>query len=199
MSLKPQDGERLCIAIEHQMKTTEDAAGRTPDLAWLRGVIRVAVAVGLRRGELVALRWGDVDLEYGSIHVRHRDGFGTKGNAERLMPLVEDALETLRRMNTGHEDNLDSPVFIDRDGLPVKPDRITKRFKDMPRLAGLDERIRFHSLRHTCGSWLAMKEVPMRVIQAILGHLSISVTGRYIHLAPETLNVALGETFRANS
>jgi site-specific recombinase XerD len=72
---------------------------------------------------------------------------------------------------------------------------MTKAFKRMVRKAGLDERIHFHSLRHTTGSWLSMKGVPMRVIQAIMGHSSVSVTERYSHLAPETLDSAMEETF----
>jgi site-specific recombinase XerD len=69
------------------------------------------------------------------------------------------------------------------------------RFKDMARKADLDERIHFHSLRQTTGSWLAMKGLPMKVIQEILGHLSLSVTEKYSHLAPETLDAAMDETF----
>jgi integrase/recombinase XerD len=86
-------------------------------------------------------------------------------------------------------------VFISRKGKPLRPDRVTKRFKDMARVAGLDERISFHNLRHTCGSWLAMQGVPMRVIQKILGHSSVSVTEIYSHLTPETLDAAMQETF----
>ena len=158
-------------------------------------MIIVAVGTGRQRGELVALRWADVNLEDGSIHVRHRDGFTTKGNRERRIPVVGDALDTLRRMYAEREDDLDGPVFTDRDGKPVKPDRATKRFKAMARKAGLDDRVHLHSLRRTTGAWLAMKGVPMRVIQSILGHSSVNVTDRYSHLAPETLNAAMKETF----
>lgn len=193
--LKPADVDRLLIAIDHHRDTTTDAVGRTPDVQWLRDVIQVAVATGLRRGELAALRWADVDLDDGRIHVRHRGDFKTKGNAERRVPLVGDALDTLRRMDEDRTDDLDGPVFVDRRGLPVRPDRMTKRFKTMAGVAGLDERVRFHSLRHTCGAWLSMKGVPMRIIQAILGHSSISVTERYSHLAPETLDQAMQQTF----
>jgi site-specific recombinase XerD len=65
----------------------------------------------------------------------------------------------------------------------------------MARKADLDERIHFHSLRQTTGSWLAMKGVPVKVIQEILGHSSLSVTEKYSHLAPETLDAATKETF----
>lgn len=73
--------------------------------------------------------------------------------------------------------------------------RILRRFKDTVRVAKLDDRLHFHSLRHTCGSWLAMKGVPMRVIQGILGHSSVQVTERYSHLQPEVMQKAIMETF----
>jgi integrase len=200
--LKPEDIERLHIATQHHMETTTDAAGQAPDLAWLCDLITVAVATGLRRAELAALRWEDVEAENvdteggsnasgGSLVVRHRDGFKTKGNAERRVPLVGDALKTLRRMETGGA----GYVFTDRRGLPIKPNRISTRFSDMAAKAGLPSRVTFHSLRHTCGAWLSMKGVPMRVIQAILGHSSISATERYSHLAPDTLDAAMKEAF----
>jgi integrase len=97
--LKPEDVDRLLVAIEHHMETTTDAVGRTPDLGWLADVIRVAVATGLRRGELVALRWQDVDLNDQRLHVRHRGDFTTKNSRERRVPLRGGALEVLRRMD----------------------------------------------------------------------------------------------------
>ncbi len=193
--LSPADVDRLCIAIEHHVETHRDQPYPTPDLDWLRDIILVAVATGLRRGELLNLRWADLDLDARRLLVRHRDGFRTKGNAERRVPLAGEALNTLRRMEAEREGDLDGPVFVDRRGLPLKPARVSHRFKDMARLAGLDERIHFHSLRHTCGSWLAMKGVPMRMIQAILGHSTVSVTERYSHLAPDALDAAVRETF----
>jgi integrase len=57
------------------------------------------------------------------------------------------------------------------------------------------ERLRFHSLRHTCASWLAMKGVPMRVIRGLLGHSSQNVTERYSPLHPEVMEKAMEETF----
>ena len=137
-------------------------------------MIQVAVATGLRRGELVALKWADVNLENRSIHVRHRGDFRTKGNAERRVPIRGDAEEALVQM---HELDISRPVFIDREGEPIRLGRVTIRFKDMARKADLDERIHFHSLRHTTGSWLSMRGV------------------KYSHLAPETLDRAMEETF----
>lgn len=92
---------------------------------------------------------------------------------------------------------LGPPVFLDGRDLPPKPSRMSKRFKFYVRKAKLPERERlsFHNLRHTTGSWLAMQGVPMRVIQQILGHSTIQVTERYSHLSPEVLVKAMEETF----
>ena len=91
--------------------------------------------------------------------------------------------------------------FAYRCSDDIKPDWATKRFKFFVRKAKLPqrERLRFHSLRHTAGSWLAMRGVPMRVIQAILRHSSISVTERYSHLQPEVMGAAMEEAFGGKS
>lgn len=190
--LQAKDVQKLLETIENHILETRDAVGRIPDLQWLHQMIPVAVCTGLRRGELVALQWDDVDLAARTIHVRHRGDFRTKGNRERRIPIRGDAERVLGQM---HEPGITGPVFVDRNGKPIRPDRITKRFKAMAVKAGLDERIHFHSLRHTTGSWLAMRGVPMRHIQAILGHSSTNVTEIYSHLAPETLDRAMEETF----
>lgn len=205
--LRPVDVERLLIAIDHHVENTTCAIGRTPDLKWLKHIILVAVGTGLRSGELRALRWVDVDLSGRRLHVRHRNGFKTKGNAERIVPLRGDALDTLRRMSeqadssdglNGRKDYpspSDGPVFVDERGLPIDVYRLSHRFKDMARLAGLDERINFHSLRHTCASWLVQRGVSLPIVQKILGHSTIAVTERYSHLAPDVLDKAMEQAF----
>jgi site-specific recombinase XerD len=193
--LDREDVKRLMRAIRAHMETTEDAAGRTPDLAWLQSMIPVAVCTGLRRGELVALQWEDVDLAGRCLYVRHRGEFRTKGNRERRVPLRGDAEDVMRGLRMDAGDDPSGHVFTDRSGEPIRRNRVSKRFKHMARKAKLDERVHFHSLRHTTGSWLAMRGVPIQQIQAILGHSDTSITERYSHLAPDTLDTAMEETF----
>ena len=193
--LTAEDIERLLLAIDYHEENRRSAAGKVPDVGWLRDIIQVGVCTGLRRSELVNLRWSDVDLVNNFIVVRNSEGFKTKSGHERRVPVAGPALEVLQRLRSGRADDLDGPVFVDRDGLPVKPDRVSKRFKFFARLAKLDERLHFHSLRHTTGSWLAMKGVPLRVIQAILGHASITTTEIYSHLLPDTMQAAVQQTF----
>lgn len=132
------------------------------------------------------------DLRERCLFVRHRGDCQTKGNAEPRVPLRGGTEGALRTM---HEDALSGPVLTDRDGEAIRPDRVTRRFKDMVEVAGLDERLQFHSLRHTCASWLAMQGVPLRTMQAIMGHSEISVTERYSHLQPEVMSQAMQQTF----
>jgi integrase len=193
--LDPQDLERLLTALDHHAGTKEDALGKSPDLQWLRDMILVAVGTGLRRGELLNLRWQDVDFDARKLHVRHRDDFQTKGKSERTIPLRGRALDALRQRDERRDDALDGPVFTDRRGLPPKPNRVSRRFSDMVDVAGLDDRFNFHSLRHTTGARLASKGVPLKVVGAILGHSAQRVTERYAHLAPETLDAAMDQVF----
>ena len=193
--LKTTDLQELVEKIRSHGSTVTDAVGRSPDVQWLIDTIYLAVCTGLRRGELVNLHWSDIDLENGFLTVRNREGFQSKSGHERTVPLAGDAVKALNRLKERHADGNSDRVIVDRDGKPVKPNRITKRFKTFVEKADLDERLRFHSLRHTCASWLSMKGVPLRVIQSIMGHSEISVTERYSHLQPEVMSRAMRETF----
>jgi len=116
------------------------------------------------------------------------------------VPLRSSALEVLQRRHEEAESEAEAPsgpVFTDRSGAPIKPDRVTKRFKFFVRKADLKdkEELHFHSLRHTCGAWLASSGIPLRVIQEILGHSSTSVTEIYSHLQPDVMGDAMEEAF----
>ena len=204
--LSEGDLERLLNAIEHDAQAKRDgldpetgeakkhsslAQGR---LTWLSDVVRVAVTTGMRRGELAALRWGHVDLEHGYIHIRNTHGFVTKSGDERTIPLVADARDVIQRLrNEWPEAQPDDHVLRSGTGGPISADYTSRLFKRYVRIAGLSEELKFHSLRHTCASWLAMKGVPLQMIQQILGHSDIGVTQRYSHLLPDSVKQAVHE------
>ena len=195
--LSPEDVETILRAVDAHRKLREAEPGPTADDRWLKQLIRVAVGTGLRRGELLNLRWGDVDVDGRQLLVRHREGFTTKNHRERVVPLAGDALEMLRSMKDERRPLDDKPVFVDGEGDPPKPSRVTKRFKFYVRKAKLDDRedLCLHSTRHTTASWLSMQGVPLRTIAEILGHSSTQVTERYSHLQPEVMRRAMDETF----
>jgi integrase len=201
--LTPGQLEKLLSTIDEHAENTEDAAGRSPDVQWIKDAIRIAVSTGLRRGELFNLRWSDVDLESRMLFVRNREGdrdgdeFTSKSGHEKAVPIRGDAEEVLnRRVDEGKRDRT-TYVLTNRNDETIKPNTLTQRFKFFVRKADLDnqERLSVHSLRDTAATWLAMEGVQPRLIQEILGHSSGSVTEKYMHAHPELMGQAMEETF----
>lgn len=152
-----------------------------------RPLILVAIKAGLREGELVGLQWGDLDLQRRKLQVRRTVWRGVedlpKGGRERTVDLPASAVETLKT----HRHLRGRYVFCQDDGKPLTeglmkwPLRRALQRASILREAG---RIGWHDLRHTYASHLAMRGVPMKVIQELMGHADLSTTMRYAHLAP---------------
>ena len=194
--LTPDQLDRLlrCIDADIELKRVEGQI-RPGEVRWLKDLILLAVGTGMRIGELVALRWNAVDLDHAFLTVRNTDEFTTKSGHERRLPLVGEALTVLQRLHTERKDTWNGYVLTGMNGGRLNPEYASKRFKYYVRLARLPEYIRFHSLRHTCASWLVMQGVPLSVVQATLGHSSTQVTEKYSHLAPDVLVAAMQSTF----
>jgi integrase len=163
----------------------------------------LALHAGLRKGELLGLKWIDLDLEAGTLSVRrslkvtdHGLDFGpTKNKASRRsVPLNKNAVAALKahrlrqneerlRLSELWEDQ--DLVFPNRVGKPINPSNLYHReYKPLLKRAGLEsERFTFHSLRHTFASGLCNQRVYPKVIQSLLGHSSITQTmDTYSHL-----------------
>jgi integrase len=194
--LDPGDIEKLLDEIDNHRANTTKTTGRSPDVQWLKDTIVIAMYTGLRRGELASLTWADVDLDAELISVRNRGDFRTKTGDERSVPLRGRALDQLLEIkNRRGEVDQSATVIVDQKTNPIKPDRMTRRFKDFVRKADLDERISFHNLRHSCVSLLSRKGVPIRIIQKIVGHSSITTTERYSHIRVDEAADAMEEAF----
>jgi len=150
---------------------------------WLADVVGIALETGFRRGEILSLRRSDLhyDLgENGLISLRKEE---TKSQKPRHIPMTPRAKEILR----GIHPNLSHPfVFSGPDELPLGKGTLHYHFQKACRKAGLED-IHFHDLRHTVGSWLVQRRVPLYEVSQILGHASLQTTQRYAHLAPEHL------------
>ena len=148
-----------------------------------RPMLTVAVRTGLRLGELLALRWSDVDLEGGRIMVRRavaRGIIGTpKNGRSREVPLSEQARAALRTQ--GRRGEL---VFSMPDGSMLTRGATKWPLKRALALAQLRP-IGWHCLRHTFASHLAMRGAPLKSVQELLGHGTIEMTMRYSHLSPD--------------
>jgi len=178
-------------------------------------------ASGVRRGELLALRWQDVDLEHGTLSinrnlVRTREHgliFGEPKTdlSRRTIPLPEFALQGLREhrdrqdaekesMGTAYQDQ--GLIFCTPNGRPIDPDNASHTFKRLVAQANLPEHT-LHELRHAFASQLLALGVHPKVVQAMLGHSTINLTmDTYSHLTPglmEQAAASLNEAMKRSS
>ena len=173
------EGRQVFLKWE-QFDALVQAANRQKRAPYLADLLVVAVMTGCRKGELLGLEWSRVDFEANVIRLRGSD---TKAAKARLVPLNETAREALqRRLQYRSERCPDAAwVFCGPDGERIVSVKSSFRHAlQSARIAG----VRFHDLRHTCGSWLAQKGVPIGHIAAVLGHSTLRMSERYSHLAP---------------
>ena len=147
------------------------------------------LATGLRRGELLGLKWEDIDLERGDLRVRRQVSringevveapLKTK-NAYRTLPLAEDTVSVLKeqRRKVGN-----SPwVFPSPNGGPISPDSVLHMLHRVLKRAGLPK-VRFHDLRHTFATLALQNGVDVKTVSGMLGHFSAGFTlDTYAHI-----------------
>lgn len=146
----------------------------------------VALDSGLRFGEIASLRWSQVDLERGLIHV-----LNTKGKQDRTVPMTQRLKDMISEMDPGK-----GLIFPNTDGKIQG--QIPSAFKRAVVDSGLNdgitdpkEKIGFHGLRHTYASRLIEAGVDLYTVQKLLGHSTPVVTQRYAHLKQDALNGAV--------
>ena len=165
----------------------------------------LAVHTGMRRGELLGLKWDDVDLEGATVRVRRtltridngrRLALGPPKNkkSRRTVRLTERAVEALRSHLERQLEDIEALgdlykdqglVFTTEAGTPINPSNLRQRsFAPLLKRAGLPQ-ITFHDLRHTCASLLFQKNVHPKFVQELLGHASVAITlDTYSHMLP---------------
>jgi integrase len=152
---------------------------------WLKEIIVFAVLTGMRRGEILNLRWEDVDLPRKVIRIHSRADFKTKQGRQRVVPMSEGVYHLL---SARYARTMSEYVFT-LNARKVMEDWVSRKFKTCVRKAGLENtKLHFHSLRHTFASWLVQDGVSLYEVQKLLGHSSIAVTQVYSHLQPEQLH-----------
>jgi integrase len=165
-----RDFERLLILIQEQ---------------WLKEVIVFAALTGMRRGEIFNLKWSEVDMGRKLMYIQTDANFKTKYGKKRVMPMNEVVYNILMSRRGR---NLSEFVFT-RKGRKVRDDWAGHLLKRYVRQAQLDDRLHFHSLRHSFASWLAADGISIYTISKLLGHSSVQTTQNYYaHLQPELLH-----------
>lgn len=141
---------------------------------FLKPILILAVNTGMRRGEILNLKWEDINFNEGYITVRE-----SKNNDSRMIPLNKVLIETLKSVRNH---STTERLFAHSNGDPVKS--FKKAFWAALRRSGI-EKCRFHDLRHTFASRLVMAGVDIVTVQELMGHRDITMTKRYSHPTPE--------------
>ncbi len=145
----------------------------------LKPIVIVALNTGMRKEEILSLKWKDVDYRIRTISI-----LDTKNGESREIPMNDIVHRTLLAVRKA-----DSPwVFCKKSG--ERYGNVRKAFEGARKRAGIVD-FRFHDLRHTFASHLVMAGVDLRTVQELLGHKSFEMTLRYAHLSPEHKKAAL--------
>jgi integrase len=169
----------------------------------LEALFSVALALGLRQGEALGLRWEDVDFGAGTLRVSHQlQRIGGKlilvapktEKSRRTLVMPTTTVDRLRahekrqvaeKLVAGSKWQESGLVFANRLGGPTQARRVIEQFHEALDQAGI-RRIRFHDLRHSCATLLLVQGVSPRVVMEVLGHSEIALTmNAYSHVVPE--------------
>ena len=164
-----------------------------------------AAYTGLRQGELLALRWSDIDFAGQRVHVRRswcqhsRAEKAPKSGRVRSVPLVDELVGPLDRLSRReHFTGPDDLVFATETGEHLGAHNVRRHYEQALERAGL-RRVRFHDLRHCFGS-TAVRAFPLSDVQAMLGHAHVTTTMRYVHHRPGADDAAkLSGAFRGEN
>jgi integrase len=153
----------------------------------------------MRQGQLIGLRWIDVDWPARRIRVRQnyvRGEFGTPKSkrSSRAVPLIDRLAGDLDRLHqqSAYTGDHDLVFCHPHSGQPLDRSRLLKRFKATLKGAGVRP-VRFHDLRHTFGTRMAAQGVPMRALQEMMGHRDFKTTLIYADYAPSKMEAEWAE------
>ncbi|MCH7664371.1 MAG: site-specific integrase [Acidobacteria bacterium] len=170
----PEPRGRVRFLSDEERERLLESCRESSDLR-LFLVVVLAISTGARKGELLRLRWPDIDLRRG-VAVLHQ----TKNDERRALPLTGLALDVLserfkiRRLDT-------DLVFANSDGKPTFP---RKAWAEALRAAQIED-FRFHDCRHSAASYLAMSGATLAEIAEVLGHKTLAMVKRYSHLTDQ--------------
>lgn len=170
---KEPEGKDRILSQEEEKKLM-DAIGQSKRGGHLNPIIMTGLYTGMRKGELLGLKWSNVDFPNRLIVVE-----GTKSGYLRKIPMNGKLTEILSHVK---KESHSEYVFSDKKGRPYKS--IRTAFDYALEKAGI-ENLTLHSLRHTFGTRLGMAGVDVKTIQELMGHRDIKMTMRYSHPTPE--------------
>lgn len=152
------------------------------------GAALLSLNAGLRAGEVLALTWADVDFEHGVMTIKD-----TKNKRNRQVPMTSEARAMLEERQAQATSTLVFPGERGERAATVSK-TFARTVSDIGFNTGIEDarqKVVFHTLRHTCASWLVQNGVPLITVGRLLGHSTTAMTERYAHLAPDHFRQAV--------
>lgn len=170
---KEPRGRVRFLSEEERTKLLQAAKESSSDCLYL--VVVLCLSTGARKMEILSLKWKDVDLERGIITLHE-----TKNGERRILPITGHALELLKEHSKIRRFNTD--LLFPSNTNPKKPIDVRTPFENALKKAGVND-FRFHDLRHSAASYLAMNGATLAEIAEVLGHKTLQMVRRYAHLS----------------
>ncbi len=171
IKLLRENGARTRFLDGHEIERLLTASSES-----FRPILVTALHTGMRKGEILKLKWPDVDFNNSIITIQE-----SKSGKKRMLPMDDTVCETLKVLPSRFKKGYVFPSPVG-EGKPLYDCR--KQFSNTVKQAGIDN-FRFHDLRHTFASYLVMSGVDLMTVKELLGHATLTMTMRYSHLAPD--------------
>lgn len=182
----PRVGRSLpnTLTVEEIQKLLQTSTGNAPEIVRNRAILELLYATGVRVSELVSMDLPDIDLDQGFIRC-----FG-KGSKERMVPIHEQAIEVVEAyLKYGRSKlargNLERSLFLNRRGKRLTRQGLWMILQQLSIRAGVGKKVTPHILRHSFATHLLHGGAPLRHVQELLGHASITTTQVYTHLTSD--------------
>ncbi len=143
----------------------------------LKSIVIIALNTGMRKGEILSLKWQDIDIKEKFITLTD-----TKNREKRYVPINETVIDTLIRLDKNPNSEYLFPGI--NNSSHIDESYISHKFKGIVNKLGIKD-FRFHDLRHCFASKLVMRGIPLNTVQELLGHKDYKMTQRYSHLSPD--------------
>ncbi|MFB6273404.1 MAG: tyrosine-type recombinase/integrase [Salinibacter sp.] len=154
-----------------------------------RNLLQLMLDTGLRLSEALDLRWRDIDLNTGKLHVVQG-----KGAKDRILWLGEDNLEQLqhwRQRQADHIGHAPEPLFTTLDGKRLQGRYVQALVKRLAGRAGIEKDVSPHTLRHSFATDLLRETNNLELVRRALGHANLQTTQVYVHLTDQDLEAAM--------
>lgn len=148
-------------------------------------IILFALHTGIRQGEIINLKWKQIDFEMNNLIVTSTENFVTKNKRARIIPLNKEALRIIENRNR------DTEFVFTYKNEKIKADYLQMRFKKWIITSAVNSKLSFHSLRHTFASNLVSKGISIYHVSKLLGHSSVETTQIYANLNNKDLQEAV--------